>query len=62
MQNLFNERQAALYLCLKPATPRQWRSRAYGPSCHRLDSTIRYHMSDLEKFLDITRQQKGLGA
>ena len=61
MQNLFNERQAALFLCLKPATLRQWRSRDYGPSYHRLGGAIRYHMSDLEKFLEITRQQKGLG-
>ena len=62
MQNLLNERQAASYLCLRPATLRQWRSRDYGPSYHRLGGAIRYHMSDLEKFLEITRQQKGLGA
>ena len=62
MQNLFNERQAALFLCLKPATLRQWRSQNFGHSFHRLGSAIRYHMSDLEKFLEITRQQKGLGA
>ena len=62
MQTLFNERQAASFLCLKPATLRQWRCRDYGPSYHRLGGAIRYHLSDLEKFLEITRQQKGLGA
>ena len=62
MQNLFNERQAALYLCLKPTTLRQWRSRKYGPPYHRLGGAIRYQRSDLKKFLAITREQKGLGA
>ena len=62
MQNLLNERQAASYLCLKPTTLRQWRSRKYGPSYHRLGGAIRYHPSDLDNFLEITRQQKGLGA
>ncbi len=43
MQNLFNERQAASFLCSRPATLRQWQSRDYGPSYHRLGGAIRYH-------------------
>lgn len=41
MQNLLNERQAASFLCPKPATLRQWRSQGYGSSYHRLGVAIR---------------------
>jgi Helix-turn-helix domain len=56
--NLLNEREAAEYLGLQPATLRNWRCREKGPTYHRLNrgpNGIKYAVVDLDAYLAARR-------
>jgi len=52
--NLLNEKEAAAYLDLSPATLRTWRCREKGPVFHRVSrgpNGIKYAVVDLDAYL-----------
>jgi hypothetical protein len=63
MKSLMNEREAAAFLSLQPATLRHWRVQGRGPGFYRIGGAIRYRMGDLESFLTAGHNNgEGLGS
>ena len=51
LEPLLDEKQAAEYFRLKPATLCKWRSEGWGPTYFRLGRLIRYKANDLKEWL-----------
>ena len=51
IQEILNEKQAALYIEQKPGTLRQWRTLSKGPAYHKKDRRIFYKKSDLDVWM-----------
>jgi excisionase family DNA binding protein len=49
---LFNTKQAAEYLGLKPVTLEAWRVRGGSPVFLKLGKSVKYRQADLEKFIE----------
>jgi predicted site-specific integrase-resolvase len=49
---LFNTKQAAEYLGLKPVTLEAWRVRGGSPVLLKLGKSVKYRQADLEKFIE----------
>ena len=57
-RNLLNEKEAAAYIGLAPATLRTWRCREIGPAYHRVSrgpNGIKYAVGDLDAYLAASR-------
>lgn len=53
---LIDEYEAAERLGLAVPTLRQWRSRGRGPAFHKLGSSVRYAVADLEAWIEAQRR------
>ena len=45
------EQEAGAYLCLAPATLRNWRAYGVGPAFIKLGRSVRYTADDLDRFV-----------
>jgi len=52
---LFDEDQAAEYLCLSPRTLQRWRGEGRGPAYRKVGKRVLYAQRDLEEFVEKSR-------
>ena len=50
--SLYDTKQAAKYLNIKPQTLNRWRHEGYGPPFIKLGSLVRYRYQDLTTWID----------
>ena len=56
-RDMLNERQLAEYLKISVPTVRSWRLFRKGPAYHKFGSSVRYRISDVDQWVDSTREQ-----
>jgi hypothetical protein len=49
--DLVNEKQAAEYLGIKPATLRAWRNQSIGPRYLKIGKCVKYSINDLQSYV-----------
>lgn len=52
---VISEKEVAKWLKLSPITLRNWRNQGKGPPYVKMGRSVRYRVSDIEKFLDEVR-------